>query len=90
MLPLVATILAIIGGAFTLDARYQMKQTAAEVREEMNSDRERGDLENQLKIAKLELDYLLTQPQSPQVAARVRYLQDLIAMLEKRLLELPK
>lgn len=74
-------IIAIIAAMFAVDARYQHGVEASEQFQQSAEDRERGDLETQLRVAKLELKHAKD-------ADEKEYLKAKIAILERRLLEL--
>ena len=74
-------IIAIVAAIFAVDARYMHDAEAADKHQQEAVDRERGDLETQLRIAKLELKQTTD-------ADEKEYLKAKISILEERLLEL--
>lgn len=74
-------VIAVVTAMFAVDARYMHDAEAADKHQQEAIDRERGDLETQLRIAKLEIK----QTSDPD---EKDYLKSKIAILEERLLEL--
>lgn len=53
-----ATVLSVVTGLFTVDDRYMKDANADEIHHKTGIDRERGDIVTQIKILKLEIQYL--------------------------------
>lgn len=92
----VTGLAAIAGGVIAIDDRYMpaaqaadLIQMQAEMSKRVSVARERGDLENQLELVRLELKYLAkTGGQDAETQYRIQYLMDRETVISKRLLEL--
>jgi len=77
----------LIGILFGIDARYLHQAEAAEAFQQASIERERGDLETQLKLAQLELKSLRGR-EDDESKDRRDYLKARITVIEQRLIEL--
>lgn len=84
-LPILTGLIAIVAAVFAFDARYLQTARAGEIFTEQAKSREEGDLQTQLDLARLELQFWLKSESSEEKTFRVGYLRDKITRIEERL-----
>lgn len=71
-----------------VDSRYLQTARAGEIFTEQAKSREEGDLQTQLDLARLELQFYLQSAASDERAFKIDYLRDKIGRIEQRLREI--
>lgn len=88
IIPVITGLIAITAALFALDGRYLQAARAGEIFTEQAKSREEGDLQTQLDLARLELQFWLKSPDSEERRFKVDYLRDKISRIENRLQEI--
>lgn len=89
-IPILTGLIAIVAAIFAVDARYLQTARAGEIFTEQAKSREEGDLQTQLDLSRLELQFWLKSEASEEKTFRVGYLRDKISRIEDRLQEIKK
>jgi hypothetical protein len=84
-IPVLTGLIAIVAAIFAVDARYLQTARAGEIFTEQAKSREEGDLQTQLDLARLELQFWMKSDPSEERQFKVEYLRDKIGRIEERL-----
>lgn len=84
-IPVITGLIAIVAALFAVDARYLQTARAGEIFTEHAKSREEGDLQTQLDLARLELQFWLRTENGDEKKFKVEYLRDKIDRIEQRL-----
>lgn len=86
--PVITGLIAIVAAMFAIDARYLQTAAAGEIFDKQARNREEGDLQTQLDLARLELDFWMRVEDGDERRFKIEYLREKIGRIEKRLQEL--
>jgi len=87
-LPVITGLIAIGAAVAAVDARYLQTARAGEIFSQQAKSREEGDLQTQLDLARLELQFWMRSEVSDERRFKIDYLRGRIERIEQRLQEI--